>query len=294
MNTTIYQNATSLPTPDRCVLPMLHGIPIIIINFTLVFVGTFGNFLIIFAVLNTPKLRHRISNFLLLSLAAADLFVTMLAQPLHATSVTFTTFRHYCIPEIDLAYDIAGNFSVFCSLFHLASISIDRALVVAKPHQHHAIMTSYGLKLLLCICWGSAIIFTPFRVKFSSASMMSIGLVVFNFVIIIVSYAVILNQITRTKVISNDPAASASSSASRDARMERRVAGDYRHHHPVLFHLLVPSSWFLHKCWQCCYQRTRWGDLHVDPYSRSLQLFDELYRLQLSHRTFQSCIHEDH
>ena len=223
--TNSYPPSTPRPVPDRCVLPLLHGIPIVIINFTLVFVGTFGNFLIIMAVLNTHRLRRKISNFLLLSLAAADLFVTMLAQPLHAISVTFTTFRQYCIPEIDFAYDIAGNFSVFCSIFHLAAISIDRALVVTKPHQHQRIMKGYGLRLMLCICWGSAITFTPFRVKFSSASMMSIGLVVFNFAIIIVSYAVILNQITRTKVISNDSAASALSSASRDARMERRVAG---------------------------------------------------------------------
>lgn len=209
---------------DRCNLPLVHGIPIVIINSTLVFVGTFGNFLIIFAVLNTNRLRRKISNFLLVSLAFADLFVTMCAQPLHATSVAFTTFGHYCVFEVDYAYDIAANFSVFCSLFHLAAISVDRALVVTKPHQHQEIMKKYGLKTLLVICWGLALIFACVRVPFPATLKLSIALIVFNYIIILICYAVILYQITREKVNSNDPAA-AMSSASRDARTEKRVAG---------------------------------------------------------------------
>jgi hypothetical protein len=203
---------------------LIHGIPIIIINSTLVFVGTFGNFLIIFAVLNTHRLRRKLSNFLLVSLAGADLFVTMCAQPLQAISVSFTTFGHYCIPEIDFAYDIAGNFSVFCSLFHLVAISIDRALVVTKPHQHPDIMKRYGLKVMLCGCWGAAFVFVCLRVPFPSTLMLSIALIVLCYIIIMLSYAVILYQISRERVTSNDPAA-AMSSSSRDARMEKRVAG---------------------------------------------------------------------
>lgn len=217
-------NSTTTPGENRCVLPLAHGLPIVCINYLLVFVGTFGNFLIILAVLNTPKLRNKISNFLLLSLAVADLFVTMCAQPLHATSVAFTTFGHFCVEEIDYAYDIAGNFSCFCSLFHLASISVDRALVVSKPHQHHSIMKKFGLRTMLGVCWGTAILFVCLRVPFPSTLMLSIALIVFNYMIIIISYAQILNQIRKEKVNSKDPAA-VLSPASRDARMEKRVAG---------------------------------------------------------------------
>lgn len=209
---------------ERCALPLVHGIPIVIINYCLVFIGTFGNFLIIFAVLKTPKLRHKISNYLLLSLAVADLFVTMFAQPLNATSVAFTTFRRCCIPEIDKAYDFAGNFSVFCSLFHLASISVDRALVVRKPHQHHHLMSKYGLKIMLVMCWGGATVLAAVRYQFASALFFSIGLGFFNFAIILGSYGVILYEIKRERLGTHDTSGTGSVS-SRDARMEKRVAG---------------------------------------------------------------------
>ncbi|XP_031554025.1 galanin receptor type 2-like [Actinia tenebrosa] len=218
------QNRTHEISKQACYLPLNHGIPITIINFVLVFVGTFGNFLIIFAVLNTHKLRNRISNFLILSLAVTDLIVTMCAQPLHATSVTFKTFRHYCVLEIDFAYDIAGNFSVFCSLFHLAAISIDRAMVVTKPHQHQALMRKYGLKTMLFSCWGTAFVFASIRVPFPSTLSLSIALIIISYIIIVLSYVVILYQITREKVKSNDPAA-ALSSTSNDALMEKRISG---------------------------------------------------------------------
>ncbi|KAK3755933.1 hypothetical protein QZH41_007823 [Actinostola sp. cb2023] len=224
---TIYQNTTlttAKPPDDKCIIPFYQGTAIVVINLLLVLVGTFGNFMIIFAVLKTPRLRQRVSNFLLLSLAVADLMVTMCAQPLHATSMCFKTFNHYCIAEVDFAYDIAGNFSFFCSVFHLSAISIDRALVVTKPHQHHNMMARKGLKIMLCTCWGSAAAFVCLRVPLPSTLMLSVALIVLNYVIIIISYAVILYEITHQK-INEDPTAPMSRVVTRDARMERRVAG---------------------------------------------------------------------
>ncbi|XP_031565124.1 galanin receptor type 2-like [Actinia tenebrosa] len=229
----VWNNSTTSPPgstqdttadEDRCIMPFVHGIPIVIINSTLVFVGTFGNFLIISSVLSTHRLRRRISNFLLVSLAFADLFVTICAQPLHATSVAFKTFRNCCVVNVDWAYDVTVNFSLFCSLFHLSAISIDRALVVTKPHKHQEIMKKYGLRTMLIACWGMALVFVCIRVPFRSTLMLSIALIVFNFLFILICYTVILYQLTREKVNSNDPAA-AMSSASRDARTEKRVAG---------------------------------------------------------------------
>ena len=94
---------------------------------------------------------------------------------------------------------------------------------MTKPHRHHTMMTRYGLKLMLGVCWGVAAVFVCLRVPFPSTLMLSIALIVFNYVIIIVSYAIILYQITREKVISKDPAA-VFSPASGDAVMEKRVA----------------------------------------------------------------------
>ncbi|KAK3755934.1 hypothetical protein QZH41_007824 [Actinostola sp. cb2023] len=221
----VYQNTTAKPPDDKCIIPFYQGTAIVVINLLLVLVGTFGNFLIIFAVLKTPRLRQRVSNFLLLSLAVADLMVTMCAQPLHATSMCFKTFRHYCIAEIDFAYDVIGNFSFFCSIFHLSAISIDRALAATKPYTHQDIMKKRGLKIMLCTCWGSAVVFVCVRVPLASAMMLSIAMIFFNYAIIIISYVVILYKITRDKVRSDDSAATLSCKAKRDARMEKRVSG---------------------------------------------------------------------
>lgn len=215
--------STPIPVDDKCLTPFGQGIAIIVINLVLVVLGTCGNFLIIFAVLKTPRLRKRVSNFLLLSLAVADLLVTLLAQPLNSISMSFKTIEHRCIPEVDFAYDIAGNFSFFCSVFHLSAISIDRALVVTKPHQHQEMMSKKGLKIMLFVCWGSAVTFVCLRVPFASTLMLSVAVIVANYIIISVSYSVILYHITHEKPI--DPLAPESRATSRDALMERRVAG---------------------------------------------------------------------
>ena len=61
-------------------------------NYLLAITGTFGNCLVIFAILRTPQLRQRVSNFLLLSLAVSDLLVTVVSQPLFATFMSLRTF----------------------------------------------------------------------------------------------------------------------------------------------------------------------------------------------------------
>ena len=227
------QNTTSLsftsPIPSststiakKCTFPLDHGTAIILLNIIFSIFGTFGNIIIVVVVLNTPKLR-RISNFLLLSLAVADLFVTMIAQPLQVTTMAAKTFGHFCIPNVDFAYDVAANFSCSCSLFHLAAISVDRALVVSNPHRYHSTMGKYGFKVMLCCCWGSATLFASLRVPFPETLVLSVLVVFVSYLIIIVSYFIIIYQITRERVKGEMPGDNRA--ASRDARMERRVAG---------------------------------------------------------------------
>jgi len=166
---TIYENTTSVVAVDECVvIPFIQGTALVVVNLLLVLVGTFGNLLIIFAVLDTPQLRQRKSNFLLLSLAVADLMVTMCTQPLLVISLAFNTFAHRCIPDVDLAYRCASSFSCSSSAFHLAAISIDRAISAVKPHQHRDIIAKNGLKIMLCTCWGTATVLVSLYGPFPS------------------------------------------------------------------------------------------------------------------------------
>ena len=63
-----------------CSLPMAHGIALITVYAMVCILGSFGKLLLCFAIANHPLLR-RTSNYLLFSLAIADLFVTLVCEP---------------------------------------------------------------------------------------------------------------------------------------------------------------------------------------------------------------------
>jgi len=137
---------------EECSIPLAQGTILVLLNIALAIIGTFGNILIILAVLNTPRLRQKPSNFLLLSLAVADLLVTIIAQPLFSASMAFKAFGRQCVREVDLIYVLAAPLAASSSVFHLAAISIDRALSALTPHRHRDII-SKCLKPMLLFCW---------------------------------------------------------------------------------------------------------------------------------------------
>ena len=129
-------------------------------------VGTFGNFLVCIAVLYTSPRLRRCSNYLLVSLAIADLIVTMVCEPLVVGIVAKKTFFNDCASNLELAYVVSSNFSCSASIMHLAAISVDRFLAVIFPLRHGRIMKSYGLKVMLIVVWGVATVFASLRVPF--------------------------------------------------------------------------------------------------------------------------------
>ena len=123
---------TNLSASD-CSLPLAHGIGLMAVNSVGAVVGTFGNFLVCTAVLYTSPRLRRCSNYLLVSLAIADLIVTMVCEPLVVGIVAKKTFFNDCASNLELAYAVSANFSCSASLLHLAAISIYRFLAVIFP-----------------------------------------------------------------------------------------------------------------------------------------------------------------
>ena len=66
----------SLKTTNDCPLPLSQGIALITANGIVCVFGSLGNLLVCFAIATNPRLR-RCSNYLLFSLAIADLIVTL-------------------------------------------------------------------------------------------------------------------------------------------------------------------------------------------------------------------------
>ena len=160
------EDITNLSASD-CSLPLAHGIGLMAANSVGAVVGTFGNFLVCIAVLYTsPRLRRRCSNYLLVSLAIADLIVTIVCEPLVVGIVAKKTFFNDCAPTLELAYVVSSNFSCAASVAHLAAISIDRFLAVIFPLRHGRIMKSPGLKVMLIAAWGASTVFASLRVPF--------------------------------------------------------------------------------------------------------------------------------
>ena len=158
-------DVTNLSASD-CSLPLAHCISLMAVNSVGAVVGTFGNFLVCIAVLYTSPRLRRCSNYLLVSLAIADLIVTVVCEPLVVGIAAKKTFFNDCASNLRLAYVVSSNFSCAASVLHLAAISVDRFLAVIFPLRHGRIMKSYGLKVMLIVVWGTSTVFAFLRVPF--------------------------------------------------------------------------------------------------------------------------------
>ena len=217
-----YSANTSSESTDDCVLPQTHGVLLMIVNSIAALVGTCGNIMVCIAVLTSTRLR-RSSNFLLLSLAIADLVVTMICEPLVAAIVAKRAFLHDCASSLELAYVISSNLSCSASVMHLAAISVDRFLAVVFPLRHRRIMNSYGLKIMLGVVWGVSIIFASCRIPFlKETSYLVLVMFVVSYGLIIICYATIVTFLVKEKRRKNEIRARPTVVV--DSKIERRVA----------------------------------------------------------------------
>ena len=150
-------NVSSANT-NSCSLPMAHGIPLITVNAIVCVLGSLGNVLVCLAIATNSRLR-RASNYLLFSLAIADLIMTLICEPILLKFISQLTFFHKCRTSTEgLVYDVLTSLSCQTSFFHLASISIDRFVAVAFPLRHKIFMEKGGLKIMLIASWSIPIL----------------------------------------------------------------------------------------------------------------------------------------
>ena len=188
MRNKLFGDVTNLSASD-CSLPLAHGISLMAVNSVGAVVGTFGNFLVCTAVLYTSPRLRRCSNYLLVSLAIADLIVTMVCEPLVVGIAAKKTFFNDCASNLRLAYVVSSNFSCAASVLHLAAISVDRFLAVIVPLRHGRIMKSYGLKVMLIVVWGVATVFASLRVPFlKETAYMVVAMFIISYFLVIGCY----------------------------------------------------------------------------------------------------------
>ena len=136
---------------NTCSLPMAHGIALITINAIVCVLGSLGNLLVCLAIATNSRLR-RASNYLLFSLAIADLIVTLICEPIALDVISKMTFFHECTSSLkQLAYGILGSLSCTISVLHLVAINIDRFIAVVFPLRHKLFLKKCGIKIMLIL-----------------------------------------------------------------------------------------------------------------------------------------------
>ena len=113
-----------------------------------------GNLLVLLAVWKDPlkKLRSSSSNFILVSMALADLSVGLVVCPITAYW-GWVIFDKGTSP-FDLSVIFAINvFFVNVSFGHMLLLTVDRFFAVVKPLQYRVIITNKRAVIASCVCW---------------------------------------------------------------------------------------------------------------------------------------------
>ena len=188
-------------TGADCFFPVGHGVALMMANSVAAVIGTFDrNLLVCVAVLYTIPRVSSCSNLLLVSLAVADLMVTTVCEPLVVAIVGKKAFGGDCADNLELAYVVSSNLSCSASVLHLAAISVDRFIAVIFPLRHARIMKNYGLKTMLIVVWGVAIVFASFRVPFlKETSYLVLVVFVVSYSLVIGCYASIMIFLIKEK-----------------------------------------------------------------------------------------------
>ena len=147
----------SLENANSCSFPMAHGIPLIAINVIICVLGSLGNLLVCLAIATNSRLR-RASNYLLFSLAIADLIVTLVCEPLLLKIIIQRTFFYECTEWLQRTYSLLSQISCSTSVYHMVAISFDRFVAVVFPLRHRNFIEGCGLKFMLIISWSIPIL----------------------------------------------------------------------------------------------------------------------------------------
>ncbi|XP_041661895.1 trace amine-associated receptor 1-like [Cheilinus undulatus] len=121
--------------------------------FLLSLVTVCGNLLVMMSIMYFTQL-HSPTNYLILSLAVADLLVGVLVFPL---SMAFSLSS--CLYQEDLFCKVRSSFDVFlstCSILNLCCISIDRYYAVCQPLTYKAKINHRVAGVMILISWGGS------------------------------------------------------------------------------------------------------------------------------------------
>lgn len=203
-NRNYLENASLSTTSEaECSLDVAHGIAQITVNAMIALFGIFGNVLVCLAVVTNTVLRQS-SNYLLGSLAVADLIASLICEPLFLDILIRKSLYDDCAWMIvERVYFDVSNFSAAASVLHMSAISIDRFIAIVFPLRHRTCMKGAGIKALLISCWLVTILLfllsKYYRAPIAKKAFINLAIFIFCFLIILVAYILIVISLLQQK-----------------------------------------------------------------------------------------------
>lgn len=124
---------------------------------TIIAIAVFGNGLVIISVLKFYKLRRVITNRFVVSLALADLLVSICVMTFSA-SIDVLDGVWLFGPVLCDFFNANDVLFSTASIAHLACISMDRYVSIKMPFQYNQIMTNKNTIAMLMGCWIYALV----------------------------------------------------------------------------------------------------------------------------------------
>lgn len=197
MDFAVNYSTTPSATTVRCNLPVGHITGLMSVNLLSTIIGTIGNVLVIGTVCTSASLQI-ISNFWLVSMAVADLMVTALGQPIFSVFLGLQ-LNDECHEGVSQTFRLIANMSCSASVLHLCLISIDRCLVILRPHDFRTVRTKKRFKIALAIAWTLPVIYGILRLTVSKkgTSYFTVIAVGICYLIIISCYSLIILKVRK-------------------------------------------------------------------------------------------------
>ncbi|XP_046850618.1 uncharacterized protein LOC124444081 [Xenia sp. Carnegie-2017] len=131
---------------------IINSIIGIIVNIFLCIVGTFLNTLVVYVFWKTPKLRNKVSYFMIMILSSIDILVTTILHPLHILmSMAEIVQKANC--DFKMIYHITAVVLSGMSFFTFFLMNVERYLSIVHPLFHMKYVTKtrcFGACMMLC------------------------------------------------------------------------------------------------------------------------------------------------
>lgn len=153
-----------------------------------------GNAVVLIAIYRTKAL-HTISNFFIASLAAADIVVGILPNPLLSAKAVIFSYLHPDLPIKGSVFDKVEDFAwiqaVVATTFGLTAISLDRYIAVNFGLRYEALATLKHCAVATASVWITSLVFASVRLFIDKPDHLSILWLVMGVITCILPFIII-------------------------------------------------------------------------------------------------------